>query len=34
MDSRIIRDVVGHRLDDLDRFVSAIRSGLPQDDGE
>lgn len=32
LDPRIVRDVVEHRLDDLEGFVSAIRTRLPQDD--
>ncbi|NBC48579.1 MAG: DUF86 domain-containing protein [Gammaproteobacteria bacterium] len=32
VDPRIVRDVVEHRLDDLEGFVSAIRTRLPQDD--
>jgi uncharacterized protein YutE (UPF0331/DUF86 family) len=32
VDSRIVRDIVEHRLDDLDAFVSAIHGRLPQDD--
>lgn len=32
VDPRIVRDVVEHRVDDLEGFVSAIRRRLPQDD--
>ena len=32
LDPRIVRDVVEHRLDDLEGFVSAIRTRLPHDD--
>lgn len=32
VDPQIVRDVVENRLDDLGRFVAAIRDRLPQDD--
>lgn len=32
VDPRIVRDVVEHRLDDLEGFVRAIRTRLPHDD--